>query len=79
LRDVLAEPLRERWPLLPLRSALERLHHPPPAADATQLADRSDPAWQRLKLDELIAQQIALRFARAASSGAGRRCCAPMG
>ena len=66
LRDVLAEPLRERWPLLPLRSALERLHHPPPAADATQLADRSDPAWQRLKLDELIAQQIALRFARAA-------------
>ena len=66
LRDVLAEPLRERWPLLPLRSTLERLHHPPPAADATQLADRSDPAWQRLKFDELVAQQIALRFARAA-------------
>ena len=66
LRDVLIEPLRERWPLLPLRTALERLHHPPADADASALAERSDPAWQRLKFDELVAQQIALRLARAA-------------
>jgi len=66
LRDVLHQPLRARWPLLPLRAALERLHHPPPDADAGRLADRTDPAWERLKFDELIAQQIALRFARAA-------------
>jgi ATP-dependent DNA helicase RecG len=65
LHDVLIEPLRTRWPLLPLGAALERLHHPPPAADADALTDHSDPAWQRLKFDELIAQQIALRFARA--------------
>jgi ATP-dependent DNA helicase RecG len=65
LRDVL-DAQRERWQLPPLRAALERLHHPPPAADPVRLADRSDPAWQRLKFDELVAQQIALRFARAA-------------
>jgi len=64
LRDVL-DPLRARWRLHPLRAALERLHHPPPAADPVRLADRTDPAWQRLKFDELVAQQIALRFARA--------------
>jgi ATP-dependent DNA helicase RecG len=66
LRDVLIEPLSERWPLLPLRTALERLHHPPADADASALAERADPAWQRLKFDELVAQQIALRLARAA-------------
>jgi ATP-dependent DNA helicase RecG len=65
LHDVL-DAQRERWQLPPLRAALERLHHPPPAADPVRLADRSDPAWQRLKFDELVAQQIALRFARAA-------------
>ena len=48
------------------RQRCERLHHPPPDADARALADRTDPAWQRLKFDELVAQQIALRQARAA-------------
>jgi ATP-dependent DNA helicase RecG len=66
LRDVLFEPLRGRWPLMPLRTALERLHHPPADANADALAERTDPAWQRLKFDELVAQQIALRLARAA-------------
>ncbi len=66
LRDVLHEALRQRWQLPALRAALDRLHHPPPDADAAALADRSDPAWQRLKFDELVAQQIALRLARAA-------------
>ena len=28
------------------------------------LSDRTDPAWQRLKFDELVAQQIALRYSR---------------
>jgi ATP-dependent DNA helicase RecG len=66
LRDLLPVSLRERCNLEPLRPALERLHHPPPDADAAALADRTDPAWQRLKFDELVAQQIALRLARAA-------------
>ncbi|HSQ10203.1 MAG TPA: ATP-dependent DNA helicase RecG, partial [Burkholderiaceae bacterium] len=66
LRDLLPDSLRERFNLEPLRPALERLHPPPPAADAPALAERTDPAWQRLNFDELVAQQIALRLARAA-------------
>jgi len=65
-RDVLHEALGERMPFMPLAAALDRLHHPPPGADAAALAERTDAAWQRLKCDELVAQQIALRYARAA-------------
>ena len=42
-----------------LREALDFLHHPPPAAPLQTLEDRSHPAWQRLKFDELLAQQLA--------------------
>jgi ATP-dependent DNA helicase RecG len=46
-------------PQLPsLREALEFLHHPPPAARLMTLEDHSHPAWQRLKFEELLAQQI---------------------
>ena len=46
-------------PRLPtLREALRRLHEPAPGLDAQALEDRSHPAWQRLKLDELLAQQL---------------------
>jgi len=46
-------------PNLPtLREALRRLHEPAPGLDAEALEDRSDPAWQRLKFDELLAQQL---------------------
>ena len=41
-----------------LREALARLHHPAPGLDADALEDRSHPAWQRLKFDELLAQQL---------------------
>ncbi len=50
--------------LPPLREALQRLHHPPPGTPLSTLEDRSDPAWQRLKFDELLAQQIAQQTAR---------------
>jgi ATP-dependent DNA helicase RecG len=46
-------------PALPsLREALRRLHEPAPGLDAQALEDRSHPAWQRLKFDELLAQQL---------------------
>ena len=41
-----------------LREALQFLHHPPPATELEVLEDRSHPAWQRLKFDELLAQQL---------------------
>jgi ATP-dependent DNA helicase RecG len=41
-----------------LREAVTYLHHPPPQARLDELEDRSHPAWQRLKADELLAQQL---------------------
>ncbi|MEB2317909.1 MAG: ATP-dependent DNA helicase RecG [Pseudomonadota bacterium] len=48
--------------------ALRLLHGPPPDVKAPALADRSHPAWRRIILDELLAQQVSLRRARAARS-----------
>ena len=44
--------------LPPLREALHRLHHPPPGVALAALEDHSHPAWQRLKFEELLAQQL---------------------
>jgi ATP-dependent DNA helicase RecG len=44
--------------LPPLREALNRLHHPPAGVSMPALEDRSHPAWQRLKFEELLAQQL---------------------
>ena len=66
---------------LSLRQALEFLHQPTPDVPAAVLEDRSHPAWQRLKAEELLAQQLSqLRSRReherlrARPLSAGRRC-----
>ncbi len=41
-----------------LRQALDFLHHPTPDVSIATLEDHSHPAWQRLKFEELLAQQI---------------------
>jgi ATP-dependent DNA helicase RecG len=41
-----------------LHSSLLFLHYPSPDVSVAQLEDRSHPAWQRLKLEELLAQQL---------------------
>jgi ATP-dependent DNA helicase RecG len=41
-----------------LRQALVFLHHPTPDVALATLEDHSHPAWQRLKLEELLAQQL---------------------
>ena len=46
------------------REALNYLHHPPPGAPLAALEERSHPAWQRLKFDELLAQQLSQALAR---------------
>jgi ATP-dependent DNA helicase RecG len=70
LRKVVASalaraPLQELLPpallpagLPPLREALQLLHQPPPGTALATLEDHSHPAWQRLKFDELLAQQL---------------------
>ncbi|MEO7115411.1 MAG: DEAD/DEAH box helicase, partial [Caldimonas sp.] len=47
-----------------LRDAIARLHEPAPGLDAAALEDRSHPAWQRLKFDELLAQQLSQLLAK---------------
>lgn len=41
-----------------LKEALHFLHQPPPRTPLTTLEDHTHPAWQRLKYEELLAQQI---------------------
>jgi len=41
-----------------LRQALQFLHHPTPDVSLDTLQDHSHPAWQRLKAEELLAQQL---------------------
>ncbi len=42
----------------PLARALQFLHHPVPDVALATLEDRSHPAWQRLKAEELLTQQL---------------------
>ncbi|MEI6025964.1 MAG: ATP-dependent DNA helicase RecG [Betaproteobacteria bacterium] len=49
-----------------LKEAVRLLHQPPPGLPLATLDDRSHPAWQRLKFDELLAQQLAQAQAVAA-------------
>lgn len=44
--------------MLGLRDALTFLHHPAPNVGVATLEDHSHPAWQRLKFEELLAQQL---------------------
>jgi ATP-dependent DNA helicase RecG len=55
--------LTGRWCL---RAALNFLHNPAPAVSLAALQARTHPAWQRLKAEELLAQQLSQMQARAA-------------
>jgi len=65
ITDQLPAPLRRSLDLMELGAALRLLHEPPPQTDAGALEQRQHAAWQRLQFDELLAQQLALRQARA--------------
>lgn len=63
-REILPASLLRRLKLPPLADCLNLLHAPPPDYALSALADPSLPAWQRLKFDELLAQQLSMRLAR---------------
>ncbi len=60
VEDLVPVAVTERLGLPRLRESLEYLHNPPAGASADALRDRTDPHWERLKFDELLAQQISL-------------------
>ncbi len=51
-------------PMWSLRDALQFLHHPAPDVALATFEDHSHPAWQRLKAEELLAQQLSQLEAR---------------
>ncbi len=64
LHDTLPDELLSRLKLPHLAESLRLLHAPPPDYTIHQLSDGTLPAWQRLKFDELLAQQLSMRLAR---------------
>ena len=63
LEDTLDDKLLAKLRLGGFRESVLFLHRPPPKVDAQSLQERTHPAWRRLKFDELLAQQLAMRIA----------------
>jgi ATP-dependent DNA helicase RecG len=63
LEDTLPVAMRKRYALGGLAESVRTLHRPPPGADLAALSDKTHPAWQRVKFDELLAQQLSMRIA----------------
>jgi ATP-dependent DNA helicase RecG len=66
--DTLPEGMAEGLGLPPLMASLRLLHQPAPDVPLSALETRSHPAWRRLAFEELLAQQLSLKRARAARS-----------
>ncbi|MET3130996.1 ATP-dependent DNA helicase RecG [Oxalobacteraceae bacterium GrIS 1.11] len=70
-RDTLPPALVEDMRLCDFEPAVRLLHYPPQQVDESALADRSHPAWVRMKFDELLAQQLSLKRAQRARRSKG--------
>jgi ATP-dependent DNA helicase RecG len=64
--DTIPAEIRQQLRLSELEPAVKLLHYPPQQVDNHALADRSHPAWTRVKFDELLAQQLSLKRAQRA-------------
>ncbi|NOT17518.1 MAG: ATP-dependent DNA helicase RecG [Sulfuriferula sp.] len=64
LSDTLPDAVRAQFGLMDFAQAVHTLHHPAPDVALSALMDKTHPAWQRIKFDELLAQQLSLRLAR---------------
>ncbi|HET9113669.1 MAG TPA: ATP-dependent DNA helicase RecG [Burkholderiales bacterium] len=64
LADTVPEPLRRTYALAGFADSVLTLHRPPPDISLAALSSRQHEAWQRIKFDELLAQQLSLRLAR---------------
>jgi ATP-dependent DNA helicase RecG len=63
MEDTLPVALRRRYELDGFAESVEVLHRPLPGTDIESIADHSHPAWRRMIFDELLAQQLSMRFA----------------
>jgi ATP-dependent DNA helicase RecG len=63
-RDLLPSTLCEKYALPSWNDTLSQLHQPSDVSQLASLETRTHPAWRRVKFDELLAQQLALRDAK---------------
>ncbi len=61
LSETLPKNLLSRLKLSGFADSIHLLHNPPPDTDKDTLIGRIHPAWQRIKFDELLAQQLSMR------------------
>ncbi|MBL8510642.1 MAG: ATP-dependent DNA helicase RecG [Betaproteobacteria bacterium] len=64
--DALPAAMRHKLHLHDFAASILTLHRPPPDASQESLIERTHPAWRRIKFDEMLAQQLAMKKARAA-------------
>lgn len=64
LYDSVPEALQYKYGLPSFEQSIHTLHNPSSNEDTQCLMDKTHPAWERVKFDELLAQQIALQLAR---------------
>lgn len=62
LAEILPEAVLAKYRLPGFKESINFLHHPPSETSLAQLESRTHPAWQRIKFDELLAQQLSLRM-----------------
>ena len=62
LPDTLPPALLDRLRLPGFADSVKLLHNPPPEIVEEALAERTHPAWLRIKFDELLAQQLSMRL-----------------
>ncbi len=66
LSDTLPDALLGTLNLPGFETSIRYLHNPPARADENALLERTHPAWERMKFDELLAQQLSMRRAQLA-------------
>ncbi|MDK4688106.1 ATP-dependent DNA helicase RecG [Kingella negevensis] len=64
LTEVLPQSVLDKRNLPKFAKSLRLLHNPQPHFHINEISNGAHPAWQRLKFDELLAQQLSMRLAR---------------
>jgi len=70
-QDTLSPALLSSLGLQNFEASIRLLHNPPPGIDEHALMEKEHPAWQRMKFDELLAQQLSLKRAQASRRAKG--------
>lgn len=66
LHDSVPIAIQQKYALPSFSQSIHTLHNPAMGEDTQSLMGKTHPAWERVKFDELLAQQIALHLAREA-------------